>query len=237
MKNLRLNIGKSIGISIGFHLTVAGVLFFIAFPASRRTMLVESVIQVNLVGLSDADPIPSNRARSMKSVPVLPSAPKLSGTAKEEISKAAEPVVTIEADKGPTDSETVLITNPHASPSGKVAESSVGVPIQSEERSGEIESRRNEMALFLENVRRRLEEAKRYPWPARIQGLEGTVRLQFKIDSMGEPKEIRLVESSRWPVLDEEAVATVKRIGKFPGAPVSWNRDANIQVPLVFQLE
>jgi TonB family protein len=56
------------------------------------------------------------------------------------------------------------------------------------------------------------------------------------IDATGEAQEIRLLESSRSKILDQEAVETVKRVGRFTDLPVSWNEKVRVQVPLVFQL-
>ena len=105
-----------------------------------------------------------------------------------------------------------------------------------QEQTGVDSSRSDDFTLFLQDVRNRLEQAKSYPWLARIQGQEGTVRVQFMIDSSGEAHEIRLLESSRSMILDQEAVETVKRAGRFSHLPASWNKTIQVNVPLVFQL-
>lgn len=93
------------------------------------------------------------------------------------------------------------------------------------------------LAEFLSQVRQVIEQNKQYPSLARLQGLEGTTQLRFRILPTGEPTEIQIVQSSQSAVLDEAAVATVKRSGKFPQPPVTSNRGILIRLPLVFHLE
>lgn len=93
------------------------------------------------------------------------------------------------------------------------------------------------LAKFLFQVRQAIEHHKQYPSLARLQGIEGTTQLRFRILPTGEPTEIQVVQSSQSAVLDEAAVATVKRTGKFPRPPVTSNRGILIRLPLVFHLE
>jgi protein TonB len=90
------------------------------------------------------------------------------------------------------------------------------------------------MKLFFQEVKNRLEKAKQYPWLARLHHQEGTVRLQFTINSLGEAKNIYLIESSRWRLLDSEAVAVIKRVSHFPQPP--GNTDVELVIPLIFRL-
>ena len=97
--------------------------------------------------------------------------------------------------------------------------------------------RGDERMQFLQDVRNRLERAKRYPWKARLKSLEGRVQLEFYINPLGEPEEIKVVESSGWETLDEEGLAIVKRAGQFPHLPTEWEKGIHIHVPLVFKLD
>ena len=96
---------------------------------------------------------------------------------------------------------------------------------------------RDDLAHFFQEVRNRLEEAKRYPWKARIKGHEGIVRIQFSIKTLGEPEDIRLLESSGWETLDQEALAIVQRVGQFPSPPSEWDQGIPVRVPVVFKLD
>ncbi|MGH7274912.1 MAG: energy transducer TonB family protein [Nitrospiria bacterium] len=96
--------------------------------------------------------------------------------------------------------------------------------------------RGDERMQFLQEVRNRLEKAKRYPWKARLKSLEGKVRLEFYINPLGKPEEVKVVESSGSETLDEEGLAIVERAGQFPHLPIEWENGIHISVPLVFKL-
>ena len=104
-------------------------------------------------------------------------------------------------------------------------------------QEGNAELGGDEKMQFLQEVRSRLEKAKSYPLKARLKSLEGTVRLEFYINPMGEPEEIRVVESSGWETLDQEGLTIVRRAGQFPHLPREWEMGIHIQVPLVFKLD
>src|SRR4029450_3022503 len=72
---------------------------------------------------------------------------------------------------------------------------------------------------ILAEIRKRIERAKRYPSLARQQEIEGSVRVSFSIEPSGEVSELRLLGSSGSPILDEEALATVKRAAPLPYYP------------------
>lgn len=93
------------------------------------------------------------------------------------------------------------------------------------------------LKLYIEEVKARLNQVKRYPRIARIQGLEGTTHVRFRIMPGGEADEIEVVRSSRSELLDQEAVANVKRVKGFPRPPEEFPQGILVQVPMVFQLK
>jgi len=93
------------------------------------------------------------------------------------------------------------------------------------------------LAKFLIQVRQVIERHKQYPRRARLEGLEGTTQLRFRILPTGEPTEIQVMQSSQSAVLDEEAVAAVKRVVRFPQPPVKSPLGILIRLPFVFHLE
>ncbi len=93
------------------------------------------------------------------------------------------------------------------------------------------------LKLYLEEVKARLNKAKRYPWLAQLKGLEGTTQIRFRIMPDGEAGEIEVVRSSRSELLDQEAVANVKRVKGFPRPPEEFPQGILVQVPMVFQLK
>jgi TonB family protein len=65
-------------------------------------------------------------------------------------------------------------------------------------------------------IRAKILRAKRYPHDARQQGIEGICGVLFAINPDGSLKLVRLMESSGFAVLDQEALATVERAAPFP---------------------
>ena len=63
----------------------------------------------------------------------------------------------------------------------------------------------------------KLQQAKRYP--ARAHGEKGTARVAFAIDRLGRVVTASLVQSSGSPILDEEALALVRRAQPMPQPP------------------
>lgn len=89
---------------------------------------------------------------------------------------------------------------------------------------------------FQDLVRRRIEDAKRYPHWARRQGFEGMAKVQFAIPVDGQAHSIKIVASSGYDILDQAAIETVKKANPFP-SPRMIKRDmVEVEVPIVFQL-
>lgn len=64
-----------------------------------------------------------------------------------------------------------------------------------------------------------LERAKRYPMLAQRRGLEGTVEIAFMIQSDGRLSDPELIASSAHEVLDDAALAIIRRLGSVPPPP------------------
>lgn len=73
-----------------------------------------------------------------------------------------------------------------------------------------------EASAILAKIRQKIARAKRYPRQARAEELEGVAGLQFEINADGSVAYVNLTASSGHPVLDEEALATVRRAAPFP---------------------
>lgn len=206
-----------IAASACFHLAL-GLLLFVPIAKPLRPPQAVSVLQVSLV---DGEKMMlQSRPAAM---PVAAAVENKTDAGPGEPEPAFKPIVQAEPGKV----EAV----------GRLSEPQVleGSAFQ-DEPAEENGLRPDELTHFLQDVRGRLEQAKQYPWLARVRGQEGTVRVGFIINRSGEAEEINLLESSRSKILDDEAVATVKRVGRFAHLPREWNQNVQIQVPMVFQL-
>ncbi len=82
----------------------------------------------------------------------------------------------------------------------------------------------------LEAIRRLIQKALVYPQAARRFGWEGTARVRFALGPDGRPSEVTLESSSQLAILDQEALAAVRR-----AAPYPYLKGA-IVVPIVFDI-
>lgn len=83
------------------------------------------------------------------------------------------------------------------------------------------------------DIRDRVMAALRYPQMARRQGWRGEVRLEFTLLANGEVQDLKLVQSSGYPLLDRQALRAVEAAAPFP-PPLAT---ATITLPVQFRLE
>jgi protein TonB len=86
-------------------------------------------------------------------------------------------------------------------------------------------------------VRGLLAEQFRYPPLARRNGWEGRVELLLALDHNGEIHALRVARSSGYAILDEDALATVKRLGSHPETRAELGGcDCELRVPVLYRL-
>lgn len=86
-------------------------------------------------------------------------------------------------------------------------------------------------------VQAAVQRVQRYPFSARLSGLEDRVKVVFRITADGSAEQIHVTESSRFPVLNEAAVNTVRRAARFPAPPLrDGQTGVRVTVPLEFTL-
>lgn len=89
---------------------------------------------------------------------------------------------------------------------------------------------------FQGKIRRKIDRAKRYPTAARRDRLRGIASVAFTVSASGSPTNIRLARSSGSPILDQEALATVRRAGPFASPQEVGRESYPFVVPLDFTL-
>ena len=72
---------------------------------------------------------------------------------------------------------------------------------------------------YLQLVKQKIEKNKRYPLLARNKGIEGEVWLKFEILKNGKVKNIKVVKSSHYQILDKAAIESIKKANPFPPFP------------------
>ncbi len=96
---------------------------------------------------------------------------------------------------------------------------------------------RANLISFLRGTRLKIEQAKQYPREAQRKRWEGKVILSFQIDRQGEVRDIRVIQSSGYRILDEEGMATLRRASPFPSPLLVEIERLVVEVPILFRLE
>ncbi|MBI5183435.1 MAG: energy transducer TonB, partial [Nitrospinae bacterium] len=91
------------------------------------------------------------------------------------------------------------------------------------------------MLRYQDMVKQRIEDVRRYPLVAKRQGIEGVVYLNFIILSDGLTQDVKIIHSSDSKILDDEAVATIKRANPFPPIPKEISTSqVEMEISIVF---
>lgn len=91
--------------------------------------------------------------------------------------------------------------------------------------------------VYLSEVVRRIEAAKRYPRRELAAGIEDRVTVRLRIRSDGTVQECQLTGQSRYPGFNHEALASIRRAGPFPPFPPEFNeRETVLHVTLDFRM-
>lgn len=85
-------------------------------------------------------------------------------------------------------------------------------------------------------LRRRIQEALRYPGVARRRGLSGTVELEIFVQPNGAISDVAVVDSSSHRVLDEAAMEAVRSLPPLPFPSGLTPRSLRVRLPVVFEL-
>lgn len=94
------------------------------------------------------------------------------------------------------------------------------------------------MLRYTDMIRQRIQEAIIYPHQARKDGIEGRPYIRFSINPYGEVTSLELVRSSGFAILDEEALAAIRRASPFPKIPQSLGKQSLTYVQgLTFMLK
>ena len=90
---------------------------------------------------------------------------------------------------------------------------------------------------YLEMVRLKIEQHKRYPRQASAMALEGRVTLQFIITPNGTVREIKIAKGARYEALNTAARQAVENAAPFPLPPRQFfEGDIPLELTIVFEL-
>jgi len=119
--------------------------------------------------------------------------------------------------------------------------SGIGSGIGSGAGAGKGEGRggiRDELKEFQRRIKEKIERVKSYPFLARKNQYEGTAYCAFTLLRNGGVKDIRIVERSGYPVLDEAARKAISEAAPYPPFPICIEHPSiEVKVPIVFRLK
>jgi len=96
----------------------------------------------------------------------------------------------------------------------------------------------SEMLVIYDYIKRKIQENKRYPYQAKKEHIEGVVELQFTIDKNGFLKNVNIIKTSGYKILDDEALATINRSAPYPSISDKINIERlDLQVKLIFKID
>ena len=94
----------------------------------------------------------------------------------------------------------------------------------------------NIMATWSSQIQRRIQQKLVYPRSAQRKGIAGKVVVRLSIDTSGQVLASTIVQSAGSPILDDAALSTIARIGRFPTAPQDLGGGQFLfNVPVVFR--
>jgi len=106
-----------------------------------------------------------------------------------------------------------------------------------EEKVKVVSTDKEAMLRYQDMVKQRIEQARKYPLWAKEHGIEGVAHLYFIVLTDGMEHGLKIIRSSGSSILDEEALATVKRACPFPPVPKKVSSlPVEMQVAIVFSL-
>lgn len=125
---------------------------------------------------------------------------------------------------------------------GEIARPQPQAPTQPTDQTAALAYRPQELQAvegeYLKALLAAIARAQRYPERARRQGKSGAAVVSFVIQADGSLSAIRLARGSGHPELDQAALESLNRLGRFKPIPPGLNRSHwPIQVPIRFRLE
>jgi periplasmic protein TonB len=102
---------------------------------------------------------------------------------------------------------------------------------------GQVAARSNAVPTWKSQIVALLERNKRYPHEAHARGDHGVVQVLFTLDRTGQLRSSRVLRSSGAAMLDEEALALLRRAQPFPPPPKEMpGATVELTVPIRFNL-
>jgi protein TonB len=122
----------------------------------------------------------------------------------------------------------------------KIVTAAPNAEVKTEEKagSGEETKKPSVSTVYLQSIYQKIEKYKRYPRLARDRGIEGSILVEFVLDSNGKLLHNQVLRSSGFKILDREALLTIRRAAPFPKLPAhQMAGQVVLKIPITFELK
>ena len=91
---------------------------------------------------------------------------------------------------------------------------------------------------YLDKMKRKIELLWQYPEVARVNGLSGSLKINFAVDKTGKLKDVVLLESSGYKFFDDAAMKALKDAAPFAPFPDTWDVERlNIEGTFIYEIK
>ncbi len=95
-----------------------------------------------------------------------------------------------------------------------------------------------EMKNYARIIQKRILDTIVYPSAAKEAGFHGTVKLSLHLSYLGQLIDVVVKQSSGYKILDDNAVASTRKLGSYPPFPASIEKkDIWVDIPIVYRLD
>lgn len=175
---------------------------------------------------------------------LAPPKPEVAVAPPPPVTTAPEPAPEPEPEPEPQVAATPAPAEPKPTPPAQVAKAPPApAPVEEDEDEDELEVMVTAESLllrqhYISDVMRKTLQNMRYPRRAQERSQEGSIRLAVTVSRDGEVRDVKIVEESRYSLLNKEAVDSVERANPFPALPAGIAGESfAFGIPITFRLQ
>jgi len=114
----------------------------------------------------------------------------------------------------------------------------VPVPEEAEAQPSLAQTTISSMPGYIRAVSKRIRDNLDYPWAAKQADLQGALRLGIRLDYTGKLLDVKVIQSSGYSVLDENAISVVKKAAPYSPFPSEIEQNELwLDIPIVYNVK
>ncbi|MFA4889695.1 MAG: TonB family protein [Candidatus Omnitrophota bacterium] len=208
----------------------SGVIYAKAFPITKRTVNTELFVNNNQT-LAVGGLMKRKTEESMTKTPGLSNLPLIGALFRKKTTTSGGGAST------KSDTELYITLTPRIVPKEEVPEEKLTALKKAPEEFGvQAVNIPQNIAPYARAVQAKITSAAYYPRQAKDAGWEGSVRLSLNLTANGSLKEMKVLQSSGYKLLDDAAAQVVRAQAPYPPFPPQIDaQEIWIEVPIVFK--